>query len=653
MKLYKGVTLILAGILCFSMAACGGKTKNPDKDYTAPVNPVTDPVEHLYDGGLHKVSVTDSNRPFVTNGTTDYAIVLGNDGKRATEAALFLQKHIEKATGASVPIKKYGNDTPWSAQAKYIVLGSTELFAAAGLSMPSDRLGQTGYHVKTAGNSAFLMTAHDNGYSSAAIAFLRYVIGYEMYAENIVIYDKSGETLPDMDITEKPDFEFHLQSNKVSAEASYGMGFMPGNVFVTPDGVEQQHNSFDYLPPETYRDAHHDWYSTTGDQLCYLAHGNDKEFEAMVNTVYERMIPAIDANPDANATTFTQEDVSSQCSCDACLAYQEKYKTNAASIIKFCNALNKKVQAHLAEQAEAAGTPKRDFNIIFFAYQRSETPPAKFEDGVWKPIDENVVCDENVGVYIAPIYASYNQSFYSAYNEASATAIAGWTACCQKLYMWLYETNFHYYFLPFNSYESIIETYRYCKNMGAIYVWNEGQYDNGNATHFSKLKEYINAKAEFDVNVNYKDVVDNFFANYFGAANDPMRLFFDELQAHLHWLDKAYPADFKGFIFDEVEQARFWPKKTLDHWLALCDEAYAAIESVKATDPERYEALKRNILLETLFPRYALIQLYPGNYSASALNAMKQQFKVDAQSLGVSRVREYHSIDELYSAWGV
>ena len=53
MKLYKGVTLILAGILCFSISSCGGKTKNPDKDYTAPVNPVTDPVEHLYDGGLH------------------------------------------------------------------------------------------------------------------------------------------------------------------------------------------------------------------------------------------------------------------------------------------------------------------------------------------------------------------------------------------------------------------------------------------------------------------------------------------------------------------------------------------------------------------------------------------------------------------------
>ena len=669
MKWYKKIALLLAGVMCFSVVGCKSKTNkpadgsdpsnpndpsNPGQTTATPVNPVRDPDQHYIAGGLHKVSVTDSTRPFIVDGATDYTVIVGEDQSELNTARAFLIKYVEKATGVVLDYDYYDQDVTYSADAKYIVLGCPELFAAAGLTMPTDNIGQTGYYVKSAGNSVFLQTKGVFGYQNAVIAFLRHVLGYEMYSGDIVTFSKSGATLPDLDITEKPDFEFHIQGNPVTSDTRYGMGFMDtSQIFIPIDGLTQ-HNTFAFLPPATYKASHPDWYSTTNDQLCYTAHGHGDELEKMVDTVYQRMIQLLEEKPNVSNITFTQEDVRSQCACGACQKIMEDYGTISAAIIKFCNNLSRKVQAYLQAQAEEAGTAKREFNIMFFAYHRSEKPPAtKDANGVWHPIDETVVCDENVGVYIAPIDAFYNKSFYHDDNASAANNIDGWAACSQKLYMWLYETNYSYYFYPINTYDTMIETYRYCFDRGAIYMMNEGQWDQPNVTHFSKLKEYFNAKAEFDVNVNFNDVANDFFANYFKEAAAPMRQFFDELQAQLRWIEATYPADVPGGIYNNMEQERFWPKKMLDHWLDLCDEAYAAIEPYRARDPELYEALHKNILLETIFPRYALIRLYPGRYDAGELREMQLSFKEDANALSIRRHRENKSIDEIYNDWNV
>ena len=52
----------------------------------------TDGAQHLVDASklLHKVNVTESNRTFIVNQTTDYMIVLGTNNAAAVEAANFL-----------------------------------------------------------------------------------------------------------------------------------------------------------------------------------------------------------------------------------------------------------------------------------------------------------------------------------------------------------------------------------------------------------------------------------------------------------------------------------------------------------------------------------------------------------------------------------
>lgn len=680
MKWYKSLALVLAGVLCCGMFACSDKEKEPGTDtpggtdnpgggnttVTVPTGTVTEPDEHLVTNGLHKVTVTETNNPFVTDEKSEYVIVSATDNA-SLKAALLIQSHVRAATGAGLTLVRYEQDdegnypVEWSADAHYIVMNVPELFAAAGLTMPEDKLSATGYYIKNAGGSVFIAPHTVTGAQYGAISFLKNVVGYEMYAEDTVEYSKSGATMPDMEIIEQPDFEFHIQGNSTSSEAVYGMGFMTtGEIFI-PVAGETWHNSLNYLPLDTYNDPnkpstyHPNWFSTLGNELCYTARGDEDEFNAMAAELAGKIIDLLGQYPTTGNITITIEDHDTVCACEYCTASRNQYGgADSAAVIKLCNAVNRLVQAHLEEEAEANGTAKREFNILFFAYRKMEKPPVVKNEttGEWEPID-GLVCDENVGVYIAPIDARYNQSFYHADNTTTKDVIEGWGAVSDKLYMWLYETNYSHYLYPINTYDTMIETYRLCKANNAIYMMNEGQYNQSNVTHFGKLKEYFNARAEFNVNDNYLDIVNDFFAGYFKDAAAPMRQYFDELQAHLRYLEVEYPGDVNGNIYNNMEQAKLWPEAMLEHWLDLIDEAYGLIAHYETEDPEMYRLLHDHINLESIFPRFATLRLYSGKYSAETLRAMQEEFRDDCADFGITMLNEGTSLDTVFNAWGL
>lgn len=675
MKWYKSLALVLAGVLCCGMFACSGNERNPGTDtpddpnnpgggttVTTPVGTVTEPEEHLVTNGLHKVTVTETNNPFVTDEETEYAIVSATDSA-SIKAAQLIQTHVRAATGAGLMLIRYEADddgnypVTWSEDAHYIVMNVPELFSAAGLTMPEDELSATGYYITNAGGSVFIAPNTVTGAQYGAISFLKNVVGYEMYAEDTVEYSKSGATMPDMEIIEQPDFEFHIQGNSTSSVAVYGMGFMTtGEIFI-PVGGEYWHNSLNYLPTDTYNNPnnpsqyHPKWFSTLGNELCYTARGDEAEFNAMAAEIASQIIDLLDDYPSTANITLTIEDHATVCQCEYCTASREQYGADSAAVINLCNAVNRIVQAHLETEAEESGTTKREFNILFFAYRRMEQPPVvRNENGEW---EATIRCDENVGVYIAPIDARYNQSFYHEDNTTTKDVIEGWGAVSDKLYMWLYETNYSHYLYPINTYDTMLETYRLCKANNAIYMMNEGQYNQGNVTHFGKLKEYFNARAEFNVNDNYLDIVNDFFAAYFKDAAEPMRQYFDELQAHLRYLEVEFPGDVNGNIYNNMEQSRLWPEAMLEHWLDLIDEAYAAIAHYETEDPALYETLHNHINLESIFPRFATIRLYSGKYSAATLRAMQESFRDDCADFSITMLSENVSLDSVFNAWGL
>lgn len=631
----------------------GGGNNGGTQD--TPKNTITETSEHLVANGLHKVTVTDTGRPFAVNGAIDYKILYNAD-EQSKQAALFIQTNVLKATGVRIPSEKIEEGYEYVQNSKIIVINGSTLFAAAGLTMPADDIGTNGYYIKNAGNSYFIATKAKSGAQNGAISFLKHLLGYEMYSSDTVVYDKTGATIPDMDIVEKPDFDFRIQGNRVSTDAIYGMGFQTsGSLFISVEG-ETWHNSLNFLPKETYQAQYAEWYSTKGNEICYTAHGNEEKYNKMVDTVAQKMVAYSDANPNTPNICFTIEDHNDQCGCDACAASRAKYGgTDSAAVVKFINAVNRKVQAALLEKAGGVKENKRNLNILFFAYRKMEKPPVTYNatTGRYSPIDDTVICDEEVGVYIAPIDAAYNKSFYNEDNDSAKRLIEGWGALSGNLYMWLYETNYSHYLYPLNSYDTMIETYRFCKANNAIFMFNEGQYNQGNVTHFSKLKEYFNSRAEFNVNDNYADIVNDFFAAYFRDAAEPMREYFDQLQAHLRYIEEAYPADVNGNIYNPMEQSKLWSYGTLNGWLGLINQAYEKVEKYKESDPVFYETLVKHIKLESIFPRFAILRLYGGMFSKSEVYDLRVKFREDCTEFGITMLKETASLDTVYKDWGI
>lgn len=692
-RIIKIIATALATVSIFSIAACTNSGGNNNTNSNNSSNnstltgvtvsneqakgTVSDYEDHFVtEGQLHKINVTESNRPFVTNGKSDYKIVIGEGNVEATnaktEAAGLVAKQVRLATGAALEIVSVSDVANWSETSKWIVFGDAELFANAGLTMPEDDLGYSGYYMKSVGDSIFIATNHIFGYQQAAISFLKQVIGFEIYTNDTIVYKKDGKFLPTMEIIEKPDFQIHeVASSSLTAESKYAMGFVGAEDVIMPLGGELWHNVIDVLPHATYKEEHPNWYaSNDANSICYTARlapeereddklfdedGNpNNEYAALVLEVANKMTEACVANPNMIAIPFTMEDCAPDCYCDECLAEKERYGGAAsATVVKFMNDVDNLVQAWIAENQ-----PGREVYLLFFAYQVYAKSPTKIVDGKPQPIDESVVCNPHVAPYIALLDDTYyNQSFYHEKNEIAYNAVTGWQALADTTFIWPYETNFHSAMYPFNTFDTMQETYRFLKANDALFVRTESCWFQSTTGQFERLKTYVGSKVMHDVNVNYAELVNDFFTQYFEDASEPMRRYFDEMQAYLRWLEKEYPTVFTGYIYEAEgkHSTEFWPKQTMESWLKIMDEAYQSIERYKESNEEKYNRLKDHITLETLFPRYVLITFYEGTYSSDELYEMRVAFKNDCQALGVSVLTTGvgNNLSDLYLKWGI
>ena len=656
----KILSLIMVCVLAFALVACGNKPDSERESGSDATSVTDDKTDDKVSGTLHKVNVKESNRKFIAGGKTDYKIVVADSSSEAQKAATFIVKHLKEASGADVPVIGYGNSSSatYSASAKYIYIGKNAAFEAAGLKMPEENLAQSGYYIKSAGDSVFIVTNAVHGFQTGAIAFLREVVGYEMYSENIVDYDRSPATLPDMDIIERPDFDYRHWSNPLSADATYGMGYSPYEAMISVEG-NTVHNSFKWLSPEDYLADHPKWFADNTTQLCYTAHGDTDEYTAMQNEIIEKMKVYADNNPTVNTISISQEDVNDYCKCDTCAEEFKKYGAMSATTIKFLNDISDKINEYFKVQAEANGTSPREFYVIQFAYQWTLDAPVKQDgQGNWVVADETVKCGDHVGIEIAPLDARFTRDFDHEDNAYFKEAIDKWSAVTDNIYFWWYETNFHNYMFPYNCWDNMVNQYRYCVTRSTRYMFNEGQLGQSAGTGFTKLKDYIDSKALFDVNVNTAEVIDKFFKGYFKDAAEPMREYFDELQTYLSFLQDTYPNILTGSIYETISKTEngelmFWKRKTMTGYLEYIDRAYAAIEKYKNTNATLYNALYDNITIESLFPRYVLCKYYDGTYSPEEVLEMRKAFKSDNVRFGNNYEREHEFMSGLYSSWGV
>lgn len=682
-RLFKSIILLLTVVLTLtSFVAC----KKPDNKASVPdpVKPAADIAPHKVEGTLHDVNV-NYDAPvgkLAENGTTEYKIV---SPSRFGVAAKFLAKHLSDATKANFTLEIA--DDADVATGKYIVFGLNDVVRSV-LTVPeAEMLGDQGYYIKTMRDDVFVYCVTEDGSHLAAMALLRALVGYDMLSHDCVVYEKSGEILPTIEITERPDYEFRISSNAMKGSATYGMGFTqnPGMLRTATGNV---HNLYDFFT-EADRKSHPKWFSDDAilekenkervriGQPCFTAHGDHDEYEALLNHLSDKIIEILKSRPDIRNMRISQNDVLGEnmtwkCGCAACTASYDHYGTLAGAMLSFTNDLAAKVYEYID-----AHEPGRVFNMVVLVYQEALQAPVRRSDGAYvldehkkgipvdrynfdedgnksAVLDENgnpvkLVCGRGVAYEFAASKANWIHSFYEPENRDFASVVEAWAGLgSSNLYVWSYEISYYQYLYPYNNYQIILDNFKYFKEFGGNYIYPEGTWENESNPGFAKLRDYINSKGMFDVNTDYNALIDKFFKYYFREAAPIMRRYFDEVQINL-----AINESFTGGRVHAyaLSDNRVWPEGMLVNWLNSFDEAQKAIEKYKDSDKELYDALSTHIVIESLFPRYVLCTKYDKSFSESRLKEMRKSFIYDFERLGNTTHQEHFTIDDVTSMW--
>ena len=578
-------------------------------------------------------SIEYSDVSIVKDGKSEYAIVLPDSAATMEEfAASELQTFIELSTGVTLPIvSDYG--LSYKKNSKYLAIGNTSFIDSVGITLNEEELQSSGFILATKGDSVFMAGASMYGSLYAVYEFLNYIIGFETYTVDEVFYTKNTEIkLPIFDNTVIPSFDVRVPGwGKLYVNTTYQNRLRAQrweDFWMIDYGVYDTHG---LIPYSTYGAQHPDWFNASGSELCYSN-------EELWGEILARIKKEIQNNPEETKKYIgiLQADMTVWCSCDRCKEVITQYGSNSATILRCCNYIAQEIEKWFEE----TGTT-REFFITMYAYQATLAAPQGLEVG------------EHVAILFAPQSANYSYAFDHEENATIWNALTVWSELTDNLVMYNYSTNFTYYLLAHNSFDSLAANNRLLKELGFDLVYELGQHSQTfDGTGFYDLRCYLQSKLLWNVNYNMNDLIESYFENCFKDGSEYMLKFFNEMRV-LYSYNTAYNG-FNALIYENLLRADLWPKGSLDTWNGYCDQAINAIAHLQDSDIETYNKVVKRINRERAMILYLYVELWSHYFTSAELYDLKMQFKQIAMDCNFSKTTEgADNITTLWTQWGI
>lgn len=618
-----------------------------------------------------QINYVDTNESFIKDGNITYSIKSDSSNFGISKLNTYLSDEIYRITSKRISITNISSSDVVSDNENCIVIGSN--LSETGLSVPSDT---SSCLIRSKNKTIYVNASDIYGYQLAGIALLNKLFGYEYYGENsysLAVKDINNINVPYIDISYAPSIGYRKcdwSDDKAASgviSSMYNLGYNAGygdySFFMGVPAIgeftsyQQFHTGLQLLYPGTYYESHPNWYGVDSNnnllgssyseyQFCFTARGNETEYQALVNEASKNIIARFKANTDQSLQSFLfgTGDNHNRCHCSSCEASIATYGSISGSEMKFIN----DVRDEIYKDPLIAS---RKINLGMFAYLEYKEAPVI--NGV-----PTIKAKDNVFVFLAPIEANFTYSLEDPINSSIASLFSSWSKIA-NIYAWLYETNFHNYLFPFNSFKAIPESLRFISNYNVELAYIQGQHNiTQPSTGFTSLKKYLDGKFMVDVNSNYESLLSSFFPSYFGEGYTYMRSFFDEMVARLTTIETTsknqsvlYKNDSRS-VYQNISDRSLFDKDELKKWVSYCDSASNATTNEEA---------KRHILIESIFPRFALASLFTKSTDwgtifdgSSILKEFRQDFKADCESLGISRTSESAAfLSSYYEQWGI
>lgn len=614
--------------------------------------------------GCGEKEVETTGQKIVSSGKTDYKIVVPSGlelSDNETFAATELRELFYESTGITLEIIEDSAELKHDDENKYFSIGGTTLFKTSGI-VKDESLGMNGFQIVTKGKTIYFIGKTTNATITSVYEFCERELNFDQFTLEIFQIDKRDDLdLPNYDLKMQPDIAFQeAELREVKSNRQFRQRLRLNTkeeIYLwTEHKATWIHNSFSWFPESIYgtdgTDPHPKWYGANGQQLCYCANGDADELRKMKEVFVETAKKIILEKPENRVIGFTHEDMDIWCSCDACMQSKLKYNTDSAVVIYFLNDVAAELEAWVKTVDEIKNNT---YEIMFFAYNPTVNPPANDAngDGVYEPTDTTVKAHPWVGVMLAPIlsdqYIPYNSP--STTNDSYMKGLLGWSACCENIYLWVYNYSFVGNLLPFTMQNATQATKKFFVEHGLKGVFEEYVHGNKN-TGFTNYTIYLQSKVNWDLDLDLRALTEKFFNGVYGPAADVMYEMYDHVRMSLEYKYRDGTINGDCWSGKKLDAAEAWPYAELKMYTEYIDKAYVAIEDLKILDYERYELVYNAILLESLFPRYGLIEYYGHRYTSDVLTEMKLAFRRDAENLGVDTMNA-ESLSGYYEKWGI
>ncbi len=643
-------TLILSMLvlaMSLSMVACN---KNGEEAEVTPVKKVS------FDDGVHEFNQTETGKYIVKDGVSDYKLVINNSTYSLySEAKADFNLLFKRATGITLEVV-YDSSVNWTEDAKYISLGKTKLVEQAGISPDEysvEKIGEEGVRILTEGNTVFLL-GNTYGVSYSVYVLFEMMFNFEYYQRECFYIDENVSNVPlmDYDVTDLPDVKFGEVSPKIdrtgvnaipnqidslyygstateevslmgnrSRNAHYGYYELTCLAYPNPQATSGSdiHNILTSYLPAGGTGIESKWYSDSGTQACFTAHGDPESLERFVDHCVEVIKDSVaryptEKYPHKKYISITCSDGSTAtCMCEHCskIANANNGASISASII-FLNKVTEKVNAWMEENKDA-DFYRSDFQVYMFAYAASADAPCYYdaETGVATPCNDYVVCQKGSAIFYVD-----GGGWYPTYHEEKAynrERMAGWKALTpdSDLLVWHNAGNTAgaTFYDPLGSYGSDYWEFYAAHDIDLLYLGND--HTDQSATSFMDLSYYVCKKLRWNCKLNLNDLVDEYMTANYGNAADIMWGLYNSLKLHWYTVMDRLEADPNSKVHNSYIYTKAnWPYQLNIYWYNECEKAIDAVSDVKLVDPELYEMIVYRIKKEEIAPLYNIINLH-------------------------------------------
>ena len=468
------------------------------------------------------MTIAGAGKPLAT------IVVSSQANEVVQEAVKDLQMYVEKMSGAKLPIV----DSSQSPAGNLILVGRTPTVEKLIPDLDARGLGHDGFIIKSlpgklilAGKSdGHILGVHgpigsrtDCGTPNAIYHFLE-SLGCRWYMpgdDGEVVPSRTTIEIPPLDVTSKPD----VAGRWIGDWAAGRMGAFYAKYVrwlarlgAGCNTYNQGHGMYGLLPRKTFAASHPEYFALVdgkrhtaeGAQFC-LSNTD------VVNIVSKKVVENIAAHGPYRSYALGQYDAWGWCECQPCQAlYGDKtfvYKTQkharhvgrAPGNERAANTANGYLKFVNAVAAKTAKTYPNAMLTYLALYNIPGFPDVKASDNVLP-----VMC------HIAPKDKYWRQE------------VQQWEAISKHLYYRTYMG----YSLDFLKLE-IADDIRWCYEHKGIAIYLEHDAHSP----INAISQYLAAKAMWDTQIDSKKTLAEFYSLYYGAAEEPMRKFYEAFYA--------------------------------------------------------------------------------------------------------------------------